>query len=137
MKRVYYLYQENNGRNFRVEENQEISFGRAFDNTIHVDDASVSRHHAVVKWKKSAMYIMDLQSTNGTIVNGERVQDNFYYELNFTDEVKIGNVAFKVLDEESVINKNFENNLMPAKTVALDPQKVKRTLDKSDFEQNP
>ncbi|KAB2878266.1 FHA domain-containing protein [bacterium] len=137
MKRVYYLYQQVNGRNFRIEEGQEISFGRAFDNTIHVDDASVSRHHAVIKWKKSTMYITDLQSTNGTNVNGEKVQDNFYYELNYTDEVKIGNVAFKVLDEESVIEKNFENNLMPAKTIALDPEKPKRTLDKNDFENNP
>ncbi|MBL7958680.1 FHA domain-containing protein [bacterium] len=137
MKRVYYLYQQVNGRNFRIEEGQEISFGRAFDNTIHVDDVSVSRHHAVIKWKKSTMYITDLQSTNGTHVNGEKVQDNFYYELNYTDEVKIGNVAFKVLDEESVIGKNFENNLMPAKTLALDPEKAKRTLDKNDFENNP
>lgn len=134
MKRVYYLCQQANGRNFRVEEGQEVSFGRAFDNTIHIDDGSISRHHAAIKWKKSMMYITDLQSTNGTMVNGERVQDDFYYELNYMDEVTIGNIAFKVFDEDSVIGKNFENKNMPEKTIVIGPEKISRTLDKNDFE---
>ncbi len=131
MKSVYYLYQTSNGRNFRLEEGKEVTFGRAFDNIIHVDDTSVSRHHAVIKWKKGMAYLTDLKSTNGTAVNDEKVEPDYFYELNYMDEVKIGNVTFKVLDEESVIGKNFEGNSMPAKTVVLDPSK---RLDKQDFD---
>ncbi len=134
MKSVYYVYQQVNGRNYRIEEGQEITFGRAFDNTVHIDDVSVSRHHAVIKWKKGLMYITDLKSTNGTFVNSERVEDNFFYELNYMDEVKIGNVTFKVLDEESVIGKNFEGQNVPAKTVVINADKNKQPLDKNDFE---
>lgn len=136
MKNVYYVYQQANGRNYRIEEGQEITFGRAFDNIVHIDDASVSRHHAVIKWKKGMMYITDLKSTNGTFVNNEKVEDNFFYELNYMDEVKIGNITFKVLDEESVIGKNFENQNRPAKTVVLSADKTKQPLDKNDFESN-
>ena len=136
MKGLYYVYQQANGRSYRIEEGQEITFGRAFDNIVHIDDASVSRHHAVIKWKKGLMYITDLKSTNGTFVNSEKVEDSFFYELNYLDEVKIGNITFKVLDEESVIGKNFENNSMPAKTVVLNADRTKRTLDKNDFEDN-
>lgn len=134
MKSVYYVYQQVNGRNYRIEEGQEITFGRAFDNTVHIDDVSVSRHHAVIKWKKGLMYITDLKSTNGTFVNSEKVEDNFFYELNYMDEVKIGNVTFKVLDEESVIGKNFEGQNVPAKTVVINADKNKQPLDKNDFE---
>ena len=137
MKSVYYIYQQTNGRNYRIEEGQEVTFGRAFDNTVHVDVASVSRHHAVIKWKKGLMYITDLKSTNGTFVNNEKVEDNFFYELNYMDEVKIGNITFKVSDEESVIGKNFENQNMPAKTVVINADKNKQPLDKNDFESNP
>lgn len=136
MKGLYYVYQQANGRSYRIEEGQEITFGRAFDNIVHIDDASVSRHHAVIKWKKGLMYITDLKSTNGTFVNSEKVEDSFFYELNYLDEVKIGNITFKVLDEESAIGKNFENNSMHAKTVVLNSDRTKRTLDKNDFEDN-
>ena len=136
MKGLYYVYQQANGRSYRIEEGQEITFGRAFDNIVHIDDASVSRHHAVIKWKKGLMYITDLKSTNGTFVNSEKVEDGFFYELNYLDEVKIGNITFKVLDEESAIGKSFENNSMPAKTVVLNADKTKRKLDKNDFEGN-
>ena len=132
MSALYYLYQEDNGRNVRVEEGKDITIGRAFDNTILIDDASVSRHHAAIRWKKGLLYVTDLNSTNGTTVNGEKVQEGFFYELNYTDQVKIGNVAFKVLDEQSVITKNFSAHRMPAKTMVIDMKK--RTLNKDDFD---
>ncbi|HNE85499.1 MAG TPA: FHA domain-containing protein, partial [bacterium] len=62
MKSIYYLHQIKTGKNFRVEENQEVTIGRAFDNTLMIDDNSVSRYHAQIKWKKNLMYITDLQS---------------------------------------------------------------------------
>lgn len=121
--KVYYLYEEDNGKNVRIEEGQEITIGRAFDNKVVVDDGSISRHHAVLRWKKGALYVTDLESTNGTTVNGEKVSGDFYYELNYSDEVKIGNIAFKILDEEAVIGKNFSSSKMPAKTVVINKDK--------------
>ncbi|NUM79839.1 FHA domain-containing protein [bacterium] len=136
MKAIYYLYQESNGKNIRIEEGQEVTIGRAFDNTVSVDDASVSRHHAAIRWKKGMMYLTDMNSTNGTWVNGEKLTDNYFYELNYLDEVKIGNIGFKILDEESVISKNFNAARMPGKTMVIDAEKIKRSFNKNDFEKN-
>lgn len=135
MGALFYLYQENNGRNVRIEEGKDFTVGRAFDNSILVDDASVSRHHAALRWKKNLLYITDLNSTNGTSVNAEKLEPGNFYELNFFDIVKIGNIGFKVLDEQSVITKNFSANKVPAKTMVIDiNQMKKRTLNKDDFD---
>ncbi|MCB0833723.1 MAG: FHA domain-containing protein [Bacteroidetes bacterium] len=131
MKKVYYLFQAATARNLRVEEGQEVTIGRAFDNAVHIDDSSVSRHHAVIKWKNGLMYLSDLGSTNGTMVNSEKVQQDFFYELNLFDEVTIGNVLIKILDEDSVIGKAFDNAKSPAKTVMLDASR--RSMKKDDF----
>lgn len=132
MKHIYYLVQEG-GKPVRAEEGQEITIGRAFDNTIYLDDASVSRHHAVIKWKKGMMYLTDLGSTNGTCINGEKISSGYYYELNFSDEIRIGNVALKVADEAAVISNNFSGSGAPAQTVVMGAHKIE-AIDRIDFE---
>ncbi len=129
MKSVYYLQQTKNQKNLRVEEGQEITIGRSFENTLMLDDSSVSRFHAVIKWKKGLMYITDLQSTNGTFVNGEKVEQNFYVELNFSDEILIGKVPLKVLDEDAVASKKLSGENQPAKTIILDAEQTQKLLN--------
>jgi pSer/pThr/pTyr-binding forkhead associated (FHA) protein len=114
-----------------MDEGKEITLGRAFDNAIHVDDASVSRHHAAIRWKKDSIYITDLNSTNSTTVNAVKAEQGFYYELSEGSEVKIGNVTFKVLNEESL--QSADDYSAPAKTVVLDSGNSRR-VNKQDFE---
>jgi soluble lytic murein transglycosylase-like protein len=52
---------------------QPFRIGRAPDNDLVVDDASVSLQHAEVVFENGAWWIRDLQSTNGTIVGGRAV----------------------------------------------------------------
>lgn len=134
MKKVYYLFQPATTRNLRVEEEQEVTIGRAFDNTVHIDDNSVSRHHAVIKWRKGLMYISDLGSTNGTLVNGEKAEKDFFYELNLFDEVTIGNVVVKLLDEDTVIGKAFGKAKPTTQTVLIDASK--KPVQKDDFDKS-
>ena len=49
-----------------------ITIGRVADNTIHIDDASVSSHHAWITMVDGGFELEDLDSTNGTRVNGQR-----------------------------------------------------------------
>ena len=49
---------------------QVITVGRAPDNTIHLDDPSVSGRHAELRAAGKAYQLRDLGSTNGTRVNG-------------------------------------------------------------------
>ncbi|GJX33922.1 FHA domain-containing protein DDL, partial [Tanacetum coccineum] len=46
--------------------------------------------------KEIKPYIMDLGSTNGTFINGNRIEAERYYELMEQDTVKFGNSSFFV-----------------------------------------
>lgn len=52
----------------------EMTIGRAPECEVFLDDEGVSRHHAKVIRKADTLIVMDLGSTNGTYVDGERIQ---------------------------------------------------------------
>ena len=67
----------------------ELSVGRLPDNQIQVEHASVSGHHGVLKLDGQDYRIKDLDSTNGTRVNGERVGEQ---KLRRNDLLRLGNI---------------------------------------------
>jgi hypothetical protein len=67
----------------------EITVGRVADNKIQVEHASVSGHHAVLKLDALDYVIKDLDSTNGTRVNGEKIAEQ---KLRRNDIVRLGNI---------------------------------------------
>lgn len=66
------------------------TIGRDSKNDIILDDESASRNHASIHYdrNKDTLIIHDLESTNGTFVNGERLERP--YRLRETDIVRIG-----------------------------------------------
>lgn len=52
---------------------EHVTIGRKPDNDIHIDNLAVSGHHAVLHTLYNQSFLEDLDSTNGTFVNGERV----------------------------------------------------------------
>lgn len=73
-----------------------INIGRDRDNDIVLDSDSVSRRHARVEHRDGQVFVLDLDSTNGTFVNddGEPVTE---MQLRKGDHVKIGDSIFKYL----------------------------------------
>jgi hypothetical protein len=61
--------------------------GRDVDAPIHLDDVTVSRHHAEFTVEDGVLVVRDLGSTNGTYVNGRRADTAV---LDAADEVIIG-----------------------------------------------
>jgi len=62
---------------------------------IPTDHPSCSKQHAVLQYRKvgnkpTRPYIMDLDSVNGTFINGERIEGRRYYELLEKDLIKFG-----------------------------------------------
>src|SRR5918998_2742061 len=76
-----------------VEATPGAVFGRE-GTEIVVADPEVSRRHAAVREHGGGVAIEDLGSTNGTFVNGEKVEG--VQPLSDGDEVRIGNTVFRV-----------------------------------------
>jgi non-ribosomal peptide synthetase component F len=66
--------------------------GRMPDNDVHIDAEFISRHHAVALRAGAKTVIEDLNSTNGTYVNGQRVSR---CTLKDGDLVTLGNTEFR------------------------------------------
>lgn len=72
-----------------------ISLGRRPYNHIVIDNLSVSGDHAVFQYVDGAFYVEDLNSTNGTAVNGMKVKRQ---ELRHGDTVKIAKFSLQFCD---------------------------------------
>lgn len=70
----------------------EIYLGRGKSCDIVIKDKKASRQNAVIKRHGLGFVIQDLQSANGTYVNGNKITE---HELSGEDRVKIGNVEFQ------------------------------------------
>lgn len=68
-------------------EHGTLTVGRAADNDLKLDDSAVSSHHAKLVTFFNVTYIEDLNSTNGTLVNGRPVKK---YTLHTGDIVLLG-----------------------------------------------
>ncbi len=71
---------------------ERITMGRALDNRIRLEDGTVSHHHAVLTLDGHDYKLRDLNSTNGTRVNGMRIVET---KLQDGDAVRIGSVEMQ------------------------------------------
>lgn len=53
----------------------KTTIGRVEDNTFQIAEQSVSSHHCEVLLKGSDVVVKDLNSTNGTYINGEKISE--------------------------------------------------------------
>ena len=58
-----------------VLKDETITIGRMKGNTIVIEDVSISLMHAKITRKDGAFFLKDLNSTNGTLVNGQRINE--------------------------------------------------------------
>ncbi len=64
------------------------TLGRDVNNTIVIEDPFASTEHAVLTFRGRSWYLEDRASTNGTFVNGSRVEG--VSPLGFGDELQVG-----------------------------------------------
>ena len=98
----------------------EILIGRGPDCQIVVRDPLVSRHHAKIAKAYGGYFVEDLNSTNGVMVNGRRVNKQM---LKYGDRVQIGthDLCFTSEDEDNKDDKDKENEVtkvMPRSSVS-------------------
>lgn len=78
---------------------ETITIGRALESDIVITSRCVSREHARVRRQGRRTVLVDLGSTNGTFLNGERVLSPV--ELRDGDQLLVGDVGLTFHDPES------------------------------------
>ena len=81
----------------------KVIIGRQDDCQVRIPSAQISRHHCELVAGGSGVRIRDLGSSNGTFVNGQKVEDA---DLNPGDVVAVGSMLFvvRIDGEPAVIN---------------------------------
>jgi transcriptional regulator with GAF, ATPase, and Fis domain len=79
----------------------ELSIGRESANSICLTEASISRRHCVIRRANGAFKIFDLDSFNGTFVNGIPVKEQ---TLSHGDHIGVGRVLFLFLVYETEVD---------------------------------
>ncbi|MDX9730409.1 MAG: diguanylate cyclase [Bdellovibrionales bacterium] len=89
------------GKQWPIEKN-ELIIGRSMTSHVFVDDKSVSRSHTKIILKDNDVYVMDLESSNKTVVNDEAIPPMIPIKLKDNDTIKTGNVLFKFRERGSL-----------------------------------
>ena len=74
MARLVFLSAGLNGRTYDLKV-EKTTVGRVSDNAFEIPEASVSSHHAEIILRGDDVVIRDLDSTNGTFINGEKITE--------------------------------------------------------------
>lgn len=83
-------------REYQIDKDS-ISIGRKHGNDIQLNDLTVSGRHSMITVMGDKIYVDDLGSTNGTLLNGARVAKAL---LKHGDLIQIGNYQFTYFEEE-------------------------------------
>lgn len=74
---------------------EPLHIGRGPSADLHLDESSVSRRHAILLARPTGARILDESSSNGTFVNGKRIQQA---DLSDGDVIVIGRVVLRYLE---------------------------------------
>lgn len=86
MPSLFVIRGNDQGTRFEID-GQSVSLGRESANAIQLHDTEVSRHHAELERAENSYLLVDLNSSNGTFVNGRRVER---HRLATGDQVQMG-----------------------------------------------
>lgn len=125
MSKLVILNQGMTGRTFELI-SERTTVGRVEDNNFHIADGSVSSHHAEIILRGSDIVVKDLNSTNGTFINNEKVTEMV---LKPGQILKFGQVEIKIDDGKPVTAPPPAPAGTGAPAPAHTPAPVKRTAD--------
>ncbi len=96
----------------------KTTIGRVEDNTFQIAEPSVSSHHCEVLLRGSDIVVRDLNSTNGTFINGEKVTES---TLKPGQILRLGQIEMRLETEaQSAPKKPVDQTMVMQRGVKLD-----------------
>lgn len=95
------------GRMFRVTKD-EVILGRGIQSDILVDDDGVSRYHAKIALRGDKRWLVDLDSTNGTFLNGAKVKEQALAE---GDKIQMGRATVLKYTVQDALDETYHREL--------------------------
>lgn len=121
------VYQRDGGAGRSIKlDHLPLRIGRDPSNELVLDDDGVSRRHARIEWRTDRLVLMDVGSTNGTLLNDAELSG--IVELRTGDRIQVGSTIFKYLsasDLEAALHEQIFSN---ATTDALTGLRSKRHM---------
>jgi hypothetical protein len=105
-----------------------FTIGRARDCHLIIDHTQVSRLHATLQWDHEQVVLTDLESTNGTFVNGERLPPNEPRRLRAGDRINVAQVCNIEFDDPGTTVQMLPVSL-PSPGLVLDEDGAQVTID--------
>ncbi|MGV3605785.1 MAG: FHA domain-containing protein [Planctomycetaceae bacterium] len=114
-----------------------ITIGREEGNTIQLNDERISRYHIKIQEDHDKLVVTDLESTNGTKVNGEDIQLRI---LRFGDTITVGKsvLLFGSRDQIALRLAKLRAEESDINAATMDPAQLSKAAEVSslDFELN-
>ncbi len=113
----------------------KTTIGRLDDNAFQIAEPSVSSHHCEVLLKGADVVIKDLDSTNGTFINGEKISEG---TLKPGQILRLGNIELRLEAEGAAAAAPGAPAAATAAKQKLDQTRViPRGVKMNEFEQGP
>jgi len=108
----------------------EMHIGRAADrNEIVLDEGQVSRQHALIKRRGQGFTLLDLNSANGTFINGERIKEHV---LSPGDVFSISRFVLEFKDTPTAPVIKYEEQKMGNTVFMRTPSEIAAVIPKMD-----
>lgn len=101
------------GRSFPIV-HEEFMIGRATNCDLSIEDDLVSRHHCKITLRPDGAELIDLGSTNGTLVNGRKIEK--VTKLQEGDQIQVGAVTILKYHLQEEVEAKFFSQLFDAAT---------------------
>jgi hypothetical protein len=88
----------------RLNPGETVTIGRESGATLFIDHSTISRRHAEITWENGRYLLRDLDSKNGTFVNGVQLEPHQPCVLQSRDQVRIGTLLTYMFDVLPVRN---------------------------------
>ena len=92
MAKLVVLSEGYTGKTYELK-TDKTTIGRLDDNSFHVPEGSISSHHCEITLRGKAVHVKDLDSTNGTFINGEKISEK---ELKPGQVLRLGSLEIRL-----------------------------------------